>query len=71
MPFIDGLQILLIPFMIALIIGSIIYFQDPHPKTLAVGIVLAFLGLLSGVKWVDLMRQKRNTSKILSALSNQ
>lgn len=66
---IGGLQIVLSPFLIGLLFGSLIYFSIPTITTLIIGICIAFVGLFAGIIWATKkLKSKKGTVGFLSKI---
>ena len=50
---IGWLQIAASPLLIGLAIGALIYFPNPGTATFIMGIILAVLGLVVGIRWAN------------------
>jgi len=60
------LQIAASPFLIGLIIGSIVYFPKPNTTRLIIGIAIATIGLCIGIVWATRVWRKKGTIHFMS-----
>ena len=65
---IGWLQIVASPLLIGLIVGAIIYFPDPTTTRLALGIIVATLGLVIGVIWATKQWKGKGTIWFMSRI---
>jgi hypothetical protein len=65
---IGWLQIVVSPLLIGLVIGAIIYFMNPTPPGLVIGISVAIIGLIIGVIWATKVWKKQGTSHFISRI---
>jgi hypothetical protein len=64
---IGWLQIVASPFLMGLVIGSIIYFPNPTAQRLLIGISFSLLGLVIGILWATkVWKTKEGTISFLS-----
>lgn len=63
---IGWLQIVASPLLIGLIIGAIIYFQNPTMTRLVLGIIVATIGLVIGIIWATKQWKGKGTIWFMS-----
>lgn len=65
---IGWLRIALSPFLIALLIGAIIYFNLHNTLGIVLGIGIAGIGLIIGIVWATRIWKKQGTNVFLSRI---
>lgn len=63
---IGWLQIVASPLLIGGALGAVIYFTDPTPVRLGIGIAVAAVGLVLGIIWATITWRRRGTMSFLS-----
>jgi len=62
------LQIFASPFLMGLIIGSIIYFFTPGITRLIIAVFIAITGLFTGIVWANRIWRKKGTIHFMSRI---
>ena len=62
------LQIVASPFLVASIIGAIIYFSRPNTTRLVIAIVIVTIGLVIGIIWATRVWRKKGTIHFMSRI---
>lgn len=62
------LQIFASPFLTGLIIGAIIYFLKPDTSGFIIAILIAILGLVTGIVWATRVWRKKGTDHFMSRI---
>ena len=62
------LHIFASPFLVGLIIGSIIYFFKPHTTRLIIAVFIAIIGLFTGIVWANRIWRKKGTIHFMSRI---
>lgn len=63
---ISGIQIVLSPLLISIVIGGIVYASNPSTSSLVIAIVIGLLGLAVGIIWAVSVSKKEGTSHFMS-----
>lgn len=63
------LQIMAAPSLAGLIIGALVYFSNPNPLRLMLGIAIAAAGLVAGAVWATRVWKKRGTVDFMSRVN--
>ena len=62
------LQIVASPFLIAVVIGSIVYFSRPSNARLVFAIIIVTIGLVIGIIWATSVWRKKGTNHFISRI---
>ena len=62
-------QIFASPFLVGLIIGSIIYLPKPNTLRFIIAILITILGLVTGIVWATTVWKKRGTVHFMSKIT--
>jgi uncharacterized membrane protein HdeD (DUF308 family) len=62
------LQIVASPFLIALIVAALLYFSSPTTERLVIAVIIAIVGLFTGIFWATRVWKKGGTIKFLSRI---
>jgi F0F1-type ATP synthase assembly protein I len=62
------LQIFVSPFLVGLIIGSIIYFFNPGTTRLIIAVFITITGLFTGIVWANRIWRKKGTIHFMSRI---
>lgn len=60
------LRIVASPTLLGIIIGVFVYFPNPTPTTLIIGLLIVILGLITGVVWATRVWKNKGTINFLS-----
>ena len=63
------LQITASPLLLGLIIGALVYFPQPGPVSLVLGISIAIAGLIVGIVWANRVWRKQGTVSFMSRVN--
>ncbi|MDQ3112468.1 MAG: hypothetical protein M3R17_21505 [Bacteroidota bacterium] len=66
---IGWLAIVASPFLIGIVIGAVVYFNNPGTTGIVIGISIAVLGLIIGIIWATRVWRKKGTLEFISIIS--